>query len=374
MARKLPHNLGVLLLGIIGFGAYVRFSHIPRSISGTFGDNIIYSFSGIRLYLLPWWNLSGLLRQNFFKSLLYSRHGLGDTLFYYPVVLLYSGLDIPLTEWNLLAAKAFLSVITLVLVYYLTASLFNARVGLLCTTLLAFSPAHIIFSSLGWQMTFVIFLQAISVLAYLWYLRRRAWWTAVPASALLGIQAGSENFYYIAILLLLHFCHAHEEQRSFRENVASFSQDIFSRRNLSVWSPYVLMWAVNIYVYSRIGHQQDLTLLGHILWSPYLLAQPLGISLGKFVFKMYGMPDIAFNWVSNAYPIFSTAYFTALVLNLNHARRFNMQGFVWWWSIIVTASILFSRRWEYPCNTAHLLIPSCMLLATTVSNGLRSGV
>lgn len=359
----------VLLLAIVSFGAYYRFINIPRSISGAPAIDLTNSFSGIRLYLLPWWNLADSLRQNFFKSLLYTGHGLGDTLFYYPVVLLYSALDIPLTEWNLFAAKAFLSTVTLVLVYCLASRLFNAWVGLLCAAILAFSPTDIAFSSLGWQLTFVIFLQVISVLAYFWYLSRRIWWTALPAAALLGIQAGSENFYYIAVLLVLHFCHVHEEKRSFRENVASFRYSFLSWRNLLVWSPYAFMWVVNIAAYRRVGYQQDMTLLGHILWNTSLFSRSSGLSLGRPLIQMY-LVDQVFNMVRKTYPIFSAAYFAALVLNFNHARRFTMRGFVWWWSIIVTALIVLSGRWN-PFNAAHLLIPASVLIAVTVSDGLQ---
>lgn len=359
----------ILLLGIVGFGAYVRFSHIPRSISGANTDDLINSFSGIRLYLLPWWNLSGWLRQNFFKSLLYTVHGLGDTLFYYPVVLLYSAFDIPLTEWNLFVPMAALSTLTLILAYCLAALLFDAWVGLLFTMFLVFSPTHVAFSTLGHQTTFVLFLQVSSVLAYLWYLRRGTRWFAFLAAVLLGIQAGSENFYYIAIFLGLHACHVYEERRSFKENIIAVRQNFLSRRNLLVWSPYAFMWVVNIYVYSRIGHQQDLTLLGHILI--YTSTAPLGLSVGEFVTLVLARMENAYNMVNNAYPIYTTVYFAVVALNLKHGMRFTIRGLVWWWSVTLTALTLYSIKRQFPTNTAHLLVPSGLLIAITVSDGLK---
>jgi len=254
-----------LLLGIVGFGAYCRFINIPKSFSGGASDPFVNMFAGIRLHLLPWWNFNDLLRQNFFKSILYTVHGLADTLFYYPVVHLYTIFDIHLTEWNLFAAKAFLSTVTLLLVYYLAASLFNTWTGLLCATLLALSPTHVALSTHPDIVTFFVFLQVSSVLAYFWYLRRRAWWTAIPAAVLLGVQAGSENLYYAAIFIVLHFCYVHEGRKSFGDNLVTFSRRFFSWRNILVWSPYLLMSVVNVYVYMRIGYQQDLTLLGHVL-------------------------------------------------------------------------------------------------------------
>lgn len=358
-----------LLLGIVSAGAYLRFTNIPETISGASSTPLSSFFAGIRLYLLPWWNFTDWLRQNFFKSLVYPHHGWGDTIFYYPVVKIYSWLSIPLTEWNLFAASALLGTLTVVLVYHLVASLFDAPVGLISATILALSPTHIFFTTQGNHLAVTIFLQVSSVLVYLLYLRRRTWWTLFLAAVLLGIQAGCANFYYIAILLLLHFCYVYEEQRSLKENVTSFRHSIFSWQSILVWSPYIFMWIVNIHVYLRIGHQQDLTLLGHVL--NFSSTPPHGVPISWVVTQTFKVIDLAFMIKSTFFPIYTVAFISALVLSLRHARRFTMRGFVWWWSLLVAALIIYSIKRQGVQNAIHLLIPSSILIAATISNGLK---
>ncbi|MDV2502387.1 MAG: glycosyltransferase family 39 protein [bacterium] len=362
----------VLLLGIVGFGAYGRFINVPETISGGVRDLIINMFTGIRLHMLPWWNLTDWLRQNFFKSVLSTIHGLPDTMFYYPVVQIYSLFGVPLTEWNLFAAKAFLSVVTVLVIYCLAASLFNKWAGLVSAALLALSPTHVAFSTHPDIVTFFVFLQVSSVLAYFWYLRRRAWWTAIPAAVLLGVQAGSENLYYAAIFIVLHFCYVHEGRKSFGDNLVTFSRRFFSWSNLLVWSPYLLMSVVNVYVYMRIGYQQDLTLLGHVLRFTPAGGEPAGLPLGQLAARAYPIFDQLFNMVWKGYPTYSAAFFAAMALSLGHAWRLNLRGFVWWWSIIVTALILYTGSKQDPSRSVHLLVPSILLISSTVSDGLRS--
>lgn len=359
----------VLLLGIVSVGAYLRFANIPETISGAQTLHLSTFFAGLRLYLLPWWNFTDWLRQNFFKSLFYTTHGLSDTLFYYPVVKVYSLFNIPLTEWNLIAAQALLGTLTIVLVYCLIASLFDAPAGLIGATLLALSPAHMVFSTGGGSLTFVIFLQVSSVLAYLWSLRRPTWWTAILAAIMVGIQAGCTNFYYIAILLFLHFCHVHEEQGSLKENAISFRHSVLSWRSILIWSPYFLMWIINIYVYSRIGHQQDLTLLGHIF--NYSSTSPYGVPISGLVTSAFRIINSSFRFDDILFYSYTVVYLFALAMNLGCARRFTMKGFVLWWSILVTALIMYSIRRQGAQNAVHLLLPSSMLIAATVSDGLK---
>lgn len=350
----------LLLLGVVGGGAYVRFSGVITSFTGAGAGFLANLFSGVRLYMLPWWNLGDNIQQNFFKSIFYTYHGIANTLYPYLVVKVYGALSIPLTEWKLIASLTFCSVTTILLLYWLGTLLNGFATGLVAVMLLAFSPTNIALAQTGDRMSFVLLLQVASLIAYFEYASRRSRWWAAPAAIFMALQVGSENFYYSAIFLLLHFCIVFDPARALRTNLAAFGRAFFAWRNLLVWTPSVLVWGINVFVYARLW-ESNLGLLGQLL--QYRSFQsPLSWSWA-FLGRMY-------NWVNYQYPLYAVAFLIALVWQAKHVRSLILRGFTWLWSVLLLIMVLVGRAVK-PINSVHLFVPSSLLIGMTLSDGLR---
>ena len=76
----------VLAVGVVcsalAIGAARRVANPRLAFCGS-TDEFSEFMPGLRLHALPLWNLGADVRSNFFKSLLYSPHGFGDSVFYY---------------------------------------------------------------------------------------------------------------------------------------------------------------------------------------------------------------------------------------------------------------------------------------------------
>src|SRR5688572_12708505 len=85
------------LVPVVCFGIYLRFTDLPDVFyRGT--DELAEVMPGIRLHALPFFNLRDPIRYNFFQSMFYSQHGLGDVSFYYLMSGGLSLLGLPIAE------------------------------------------------------------------------------------------------------------------------------------------------------------------------------------------------------------------------------------------------------------------------------------
>lgn len=334
-----------MIAAILGLAAWQRFWALDRLLWS--GDEMVTLFSGIRLHLLPWWNLGDHVRENFFKSLVMPTHGLGDGLFFYLVVGVFRLLDIPVTEAHLFQAGAVLSMVTLVLLFDFVRRRFGISAALVTLALAGWSPALIFYARTGYQVNFVMFLQVALFWAYDRYLQRRIWaWTSVMA-ILMALCAGSELFYLAPLLALFHLACSH---------AAPAPRRWWWPHDAVVWSGYATMMALNVFLFFKIGRALHLTLLGHTLLkvTGERSADP-EFGLGRFLQGWNAlMPFIP--WFA------AVASGSAVLLLLSQRRRDPLVRFFVTYMAVMAAVAYQTRQWVL-LNLAHLVLPSLIVVA-----------
>lgn len=148
-----PRSATVFLAVVVCFGIYLRFTGLLDVFyRGT--DELAEVMPGIRLHALPFFNLRDPIRYNFFQSMFYSQHGLGDVSFYY----LMSGglalLGLPIAERFLFMAGAVTN-LGLALAGAMMASrvLRSRGTGYVFVALVMVSPFYVFVSQSGWART-----------------------------------------------------------------------------------------------------------------------------------------------------------------------------------------------------------------------------
>lgn len=226
-------------------GLWLRLRTIPTLFFGS--DEMVCLFSGIRLHWLPLWNLQAQVRDNFWKSLVMSVHGLGDPLYFYVVTAVYRLMHIPFTEANLFRAGAVLGTATVYFLSRLTKRLAPEAVWPMLALAIC-SPALITSSTTGFQLNFILFLQVVILLTYQMHLTQAPPWRTALLMVLMALCAGTELFYLAPVLGWLHLTSVGNRWR---------------RVDMFVWAAYGAMLTFNLWLLWRIGWRDGLTLFGH---------------------------------------------------------------------------------------------------------------
>ena len=351
--------IGVSVLLVLGSAVLHRFTGIDRLLWGS--DELATLLPGMRLHLLPWFNLGDPVRENFFKSLVMPVHGLGDTVFFYLVVAVFRTLDLSLTEANLFRAAATLSVASLGLLFVFVRRLFGVGAALVALSLGAWNTYLIALAKTGFQITFIVFLQIAVLYGYLQHVSQNRWSTSVLVSALMILCAGSELFYLAPILLGLHWAYRRTVTRG--EHVLSSesrgtSVGFCDQKNLLVWGGYGLMFLVNVFLFFKVGRQLDLTLFGHLFMKGSLNAQ---------WFPDYGLRTLldGINGLMPFVPGFAYVAFAAAAFVLIRHRRAPLAVFFAGYFLLMTA-LMYLGKVGHGFNLVHLLVPAFIVIGVAV--------
>ncbi len=191
-------------LAAVVFGAYVRFAD-ENDVFCQSPDEMSEVMPGTRLHGLPLFNLSDPIRYNFFRSMFYSQHGLGDVSFYYLATGALTAMHLPTSERNLFVAGGLTN-----LAMAAAGGVFAAYVigspamGWIFALLVLVSPFYVFVSKTGWaRLTWTPFLLLLLFcVETIAFRRRRAAWTAAFA-ALGAFAALTDGFIMIPVVVLV---------------------------------------------------------------------------------------------------------------------------------------------------------------------------
>ena len=202
--RRLPAWLqvvAVLSLPVVVIGAYFRFAGLFDVFCRN-PDELAEMMPGLRLHALPFLNLGEPIRYNFFRSLFYSQHGLGDVSFYYLSSGLLSILRFPISERFLFYAGSVTNLALAIAGGAIAARLLNsAGTGWIFAILVWLSPVYVFVSKTGWgRLTWTPLL--ILLLFYLQWkaMRHRGLWWCSAFCALAGFVSLTDGFLVLPIL------------------------------------------------------------------------------------------------------------------------------------------------------------------------------
>lgn len=196
--------LALLSLPVVTFAVLVRFRGLYDVFCRT-PDELAEVMPGLRLHALPFFNLAAPVPYNFFKSMFYSQHGLGDVSFYYLASALVSLLGFPISERNLFVAGGVAS-----LGLALAGGLFCGRVlgrplmGWIFALLVLVSPFYVLVSRTGWArlswtplLLFALFLAQATATTRRGVVRPAVFW------ALAGLVSLTDGFVAFPLLPVL---------------------------------------------------------------------------------------------------------------------------------------------------------------------------
>jgi hypothetical protein len=310
----------------------------------------------IRLHWLPWWNLDGHVRYNFFKSAVMTLHGLGDTAFFYGVAGVCRVLRVGITEQHLMWSSAGLSAATLVVLWRFTRRFWGLGAAVAVLGLAAWMDSLITFSQTGFQITFVVFLQAAILWAYAAHASRDRWGSSLVAAALMALCAGSEVFFIAPVLLALHYTVWRVFQGPVGGRPEGWNAYVgwWSRKNLVVWGAYAAVMALNLFLLIAYGTKVWLTMFGHVY--------------RKRMVETVNHPDFgpgvfigAIDQVLTPVPWGAGLALAAAVTLAFRSRRDLWSRFLLAYYVFVTgASYALKLSWLH--NLIHLLIPHVLLV------------
>lgn len=348
------------VLAILASAAVHRFAGADRLLWGS--DELGNLFAGIRLHLLPWWNLADPVRDNFFKSLVMPVHGFVDTLFFYAVVGVFRLLNVPVTEQHLFQAGAVLSLATLGLGFVFVRRFFGAAPALVVLALMAWNPLLIFFSTSGYQLNFTLFVQLAVLSGYALHVVKNRWGWSWLASGLMLLCGGSELFYLAPVLVLLHVACLRQARQ---DGLAAVR--LAEPKNLLVWGAYGLMMIMNLALYAIIGHRLDLTLFGRVF-------RKRAIELAHHAHYDVGSLLRAWDAVMPSVPAFAAlACAAAAALLVWRTRKQPMALFAVGY-LALLAVLLYNMRMVHPFNMVHLFLPSAIVIGVALTAAVRWGL
>ncbi len=351
------------ILGILVSGAMHRFANVDHLLWAS--DEMVTLMAGIRLHLLPLWNLAAAdARENFFKSLVMPIHGLGDNVFFYLVVALFRTLHLPITEANLFTASAVLAVATLALLFLFVRRLFGLGAAVLALALAAWNHALIDFSTKGFQINFVIFLQVASLYAYVRHVSDNRWRSSLLMALLMLLCAGSELFYMGPVFLLLHAA----TRTVLAQNPQSGARPVrlAEAKNAAVWGAYGLMLLVDSILFFYVGRRLPLTLFGQLAVKRHL---------GGSWIPHYGLADfhryfnLAFSELPDALPLVLAAALLLPLLNRRNPYAITCSAY-----LVGLMALAYVMRFSLTPNFMHLIVPAAIVVSGAATHLVAEGL
>jgi hypothetical protein len=184
-------------------GAYVRFAQ-ENQVFCQAPDEMSEVMPGTRLHGLPLTNFSAPTRYNFFKSMFYSQHGLGDVSFYYLAGGALSALHVPVSEANLYAAGGLTNLVFAAAGGLFAAAIGGAATGWTFALFVLVSPFYVFVSKSGWaRLTWTPLLLVLVFLCQWRAMRTRgAAWTALFC-ALGAFTALTDGFVMLPVVAVV---------------------------------------------------------------------------------------------------------------------------------------------------------------------------
>jgi len=196
----------LVLCLVLGLGVARRVTNLRPAFCGV-TDEFSEFMPGLRLHALPLANIHADIRSNFFKSLAYSPHGFGDSVFYYLASGVLHGLGLSISDRHLwLASAATNGLLAAVCCWFAIAVGRSVGMAYVATVLIALSSLYVYTSQTTFgRITFVPLVQVLS-LCLAAMVHRRPGWIARLALALtvLFIEL-SDGFYFGPVVLAFLF-------------------------------------------------------------------------------------------------------------------------------------------------------------------------
>lgn len=198
--------LALILSSALALGAVRRIAD-PRPVFCGWADEFSEFMPGVRLHGLPLWNLDADIRSNFFKSLFYSPHGLGDAGFYYAASGALYGLGLSISERHLWLAGAVTNALLIVAVAGFALRVArSATMASVTTIFIALSPLYVFVSQTAFaRVTFVPLLHMLALLLAALAHHRPGWTPRVALFAVAFLIELTDGFYFGPVLLVFLF-------------------------------------------------------------------------------------------------------------------------------------------------------------------------
>jgi len=186
------------------FGCYLRFADNIDAFC-QIPDELAEMMPGIRLHALPFLNLGDPIRYNFFQSMFYSQHGLGDVSLYYLASGLLSLLHLPVSERYLFAVGGVTNIGLAIAGGLLTARVLRRpSAGWIFAILVFVSPFWVFVSKTGWgRLTWTPLLVVLLFLCQQRAMTRRGAWSSAAFWALAGFISLTDGFVLLPLIGVL---------------------------------------------------------------------------------------------------------------------------------------------------------------------------
>lgn len=188
------------------FGAALRMSDLRVAFCAN-PDELAEVMPGLRLHALPWWNIGGDVRGNFFTSMLYSQHGLGDTAFFYLASGSLGLMGLPVSDRGLwLAAGVTNGVLVAASAWFAWVVAGSRAMAAVAALLLAVSPFFVFTSQSGWaRCVFVSAIQMLTLCLGWIAVRRNSRVASIGLAVVALLLTLTDGFFFAPVLLLFLF-------------------------------------------------------------------------------------------------------------------------------------------------------------------------
>jgi hypothetical protein len=241
----------IILVSIILLAFFLRVYELPNSLLIAETHNV---FQGIRLHTLDFFNFSDHISENFFKSLFGSIAGLRHVLSTYISSSIYTWMNIPINDYWLCFFYVSLGVFNIIGVYVIGRRLFNNSIfGIAGALAMAINPGQIASSRTDNAEATVTFFVMLSILLLIYYRDNPNSIRRFLFSASLVFIASMESIIILPLIalyqLILFPCRETKPSIKFVDRL----KFLYSKENIIVWTPVVLILLLHYYIYLRIG-------------------------------------------------------------------------------------------------------------------------
>lgn len=365
----------VLAVPVFCYGLYLRFGNL-RDVLCREPDEFSELMPGLRLHGLPFFNLRDAVRYNFFQSMFYSHHGLGDVSFYYLASSVLGLLGLPTSERWLFAAGGLANEGLALAGAVLCARLLrSAGAGWVFALLVWLSPYCVFVANSGWaRLTWTPLLLLLLFLAQQRAMRERGRVWPVAFCLLAGFVSLTDGFIVFPIVIVLGLLLI--DEGALRARVARLVRDRIFLAGLFV---FTLGVAFDLLIgLGARRHGTDLTMMAYVMFKggggAWLPSPP--------VMRAWAHAVDAYFPVSGAWMLVTVAFLLAAA----EGCRGRVIGFVAaWWLLASIGIVRYASGQEAPgsdpslswLNAYNLAVPSYLLLAwlvTAIADGSLSAV
>ena len=256
------------LIFIIFFGFFLRIYILEDSLFLAETHNI---FQGIRLHTLDFFNFSDHISENYFKSFFGAIAGIRHVLSVYLSSGIYEFLNIPINAFWLLSFYVLLGTLCVVLTYVLGSNLFKSRIfGLVGAFIMAIHPGQIASSRTDNAEVTVTFFVLITLILLLRFKDKPSNLRMAQYSLPLVIIASMESIILLPLFFIYQIILFSLPEPRLSKKILGYIKYLFSKDNMIIWTPTVLILLVHYYVYTRVG-DSNIGLFGYAI----NLSQPI---------------------------------------------------------------------------------------------------